>query len=154
MTPARKLQDLIDDLTGPDNRPERTADGRFIVSAAANPAVVISIEAEEAPERVLLQAALGTLPAHDVARMARAALSMSAASAAQGGPAVGLDPDSNTLLAVRCIALGTDSGQFGEADAIFAAQAVELHAALGRGVLATLVPAEAAPDLGASMIRL
>lgn len=150
----QRLDRIMADLTsGASTGLTKMADGQYLVAAAADPEVLVTIEAAREPDRIVLQALIGTLSSVEAERMARAALVLSASSASQGGPAVGLNDDSRALFAVRSLPLGAPFGDLGEAIARFIAQAVDLKSALASGTILALVRGEEA-QVDETMIRI
>jgi hypothetical protein len=139
----QQLDRILDDLTqGGTAGLTKMADGQYLIAAAADPDVLVTIEAARAPDRIVLQALIGTLSTVEAERMARAALVMSASSASQGGPAVGLDEESRALVALRALPIGLAPGDAGEAISRFIGQAVELKVAVANGSILALVRGE------------
>jgi hypothetical protein len=152
-TTQQKLDRILDEVTqGQLSSMTRTAEGAYLVTAIADPEVVVAIEAATGPDRIVLQALIGTLSTVEAERMARAALVLSAASTSQGGPAVGLEEESRALVALRALPIGIAAGDVAEAIARFIAQAVELKAAIASGSILALVKGEEA-TFDETMIR-
>ena len=128
-------------------------EGQYLLAAAADPEVLVTIEAAQEPDRIVLQALIGTLSTVEAERMARAALVLSASSAAQGGPAVGLDDESRSLVAIRCLPLTIDPTEAGIVVMQFLTHAVELKAALVKGTILALVRGDE-PPVEENMIRI
>jgi hypothetical protein len=139
----QQLDRILDDLTqGGTAGLTKMADGQYLIAAAADPDVLVTIEAAREPDRIVLQALIGTLSTVEAERMARAALVLSASSASQGGPAVGLDEESRALVALRALPIGLAPGDAGEAISRFIGQAVELKVAVANGSILALVRGE------------
>lgn len=150
----QRLDQIMADLTaGATTGLTKMADGQYLVAAAADPEVLVTIEAAKTPDRIVLQALIGTLSSVEAERMARAALVLSAASASQGGPAIGLNDDSRALFAVRSLPLGLAAGDVGEAIAHFIAQSVDLKTAVTAGSILALVRGDEA-QVDETMIRI
>ncbi len=149
-----QLDRIMADLTaGATTGLTRMSDGQYLVAAAADPEVLVTIEAAQEPDRIVLQALIGTLSTVEAERMARAALVLSAASAAQGGPAVGLNDDSRALFAIRALPIRLAPGDVGEAIALFIAQSVDLKSAVAAGSILALVQSDEA-QVDETMIRI
>lgn len=142
-TARQQLDRILQEVTqGQLASMTKTTAGAYLVAAAADAEVLVSIEAAEGPDRIVLQALIGTLSTVEAERMARAALVLSAASASQGGPAVGLEEESRALVALRALPIGITPGDAAEAIARFIAQAVDLKAAIASGSILALVKGE------------
>lgn len=136
----QQLDAIMADLTaGASTGLTKMADGQYLVAAAADAEVLVTIEAAREPDRIVLQALIGTLSTVEAERMARAALVLSAASASQGGPAVGLNDESRALVAIRSLSFAIGAGNVGEAIALFIAQSVDLKSAVAAGSILALV---------------
>jgi hypothetical protein len=153
-TVQQKLDRILEDVTqGQLATLTKSNEGAYMVTAMADPAVVVAIEAAQAPDRIVLQALIGTLSTVEAERMARAALVLSAASASQGGPAVGLEEESRALIAIRALPIGITPGDAAEAIARFIAQAVDLKGAIANGSILAMVKGEEAA-FDETMIRI
>lgn len=153
-TVQQRLDQIMAELTsGATTGLTKMPEGQYLVAAAADPEVLVTIEAAREPDRFVLQALIGTLSTVEAERMARAALVLSAASAAQGGPAIGLNDDSRALVAIRALPASLGFGDVGEAIALFIAQSVDLKDAVAAGSILALVRGEEA-QVDETMIRI
>jgi hypothetical protein len=153
-TAQQRLDQIMADLTsGASAGLTKMPEGQYLVAAAADPDLMVTIEAVRDPDRIVLQALIGSLSTVEGERLARAALVLSATSAVQGGPAVGLHDESRTLIAIRAIPIALAFGEVGEAIALFIAQAVDLKAALAAGSILAMVRGEEA-QVDETMIRI
>lgn len=153
-TVQQQLDRLLDAMTAGDTaRFSKMPEGQYLIAAAEDPEVLVTIEAAPEPDRIVLQALIGTLSTVEAERLARAALVLSAASAAQGGPAVGLDDESRALLALRCLPIAIDPTEAGILFMQFIAHSVALKSALAQGSILALVRGDE-PQVEENMIRI
>ena len=158
---AYQLDQMMRELTGDNaDQLQKTADGRFVMHAARDSNVMVSVEALEEPARVVMQALIGSLSGPDSPRMARALLEVNAASAIQGGPAIALNDETDAIFTIRALPFETtvgtvlDANTLGVGIAAFIGQSVDLFAAIKSGkVLDLAASQDLAPEDFASMIK-